>query len=492
MSLSSLLKFFGLLSQPIHHGSAGWMDPPSSMYLDTRHGIPEGRFFIGRSSGRDIALSKMEAQRHLLILGGSGTGKSRGYFLPNASWSKNSSMVCTDPKSELWKLTSGKRKFVLRYAPTDPDSSECFNWILLATDARMAELCARAIVSSGNTSQTEQAWLDMETCLLASVFAHTATLTRPTPLSAYHLFTRQPIEDLTATLLESKSEVARDQAMIFSQTTEKLRGTIVPIVASKLQFLLDPKTARFSSSSLDPPDFSSLRQTPISVYWCLREQDIARLRPLTSLFFTILLEQLSAGSESGEGVPVSLLLDEFANIGKIPDFETTISLARGRGVSLVLGIQSLGQLDALYGIANAKTIISNCGTKIALSGLDVDTAEYISRSLGETTTSVRKITRNGFLNPSYGTSKDEHSRRLLTADEVRRIGHDEAIVITSNLRPMRLKKLFYDEPATAAIAPRLGSALVNEVRMKPKDAPPPMPEFKLIPGKGRRHKGRDF
>ncbi len=88
----------------------------------------------------------------------------------------------------------------------------------------------------------------------------------------------------------------------------------------------DGKVARFTSASFEPPDFGELRRQSVAVYWCLREQDIARLRPLTSLFFAVLLEQVT-GQEVLAGVQsvhITMMLDEFANIGTIPDFPTTI------------------------------------------------------------------------------------------------------------------------------------------------------------------------
>lgn len=61
---------------------------------------------------------------------------------------------------------------------------------------------------------------------------------------------------------------------------------------------------------------------------------------------------------------MALLLDEFAQVGRIPKFPNTIAVARGRGVSLVLGIQSLAQLDALYGKAGAEVVRTNCCTRV--------------------------------------------------------------------------------------------------------------------------------
>ena len=125
----------------------------------------------------------------------------------------------------------------------------------------------------------------------------------------------------------------------------------MPAIASRMQFMRDPNVQLFTSASLEAPYFGQLRRTPTAVYWCLREQDISRLRPLTSLFFTVLLEQI-AGEEMLEdetAVPITAMLDEFANIGKIPEFETTISLARGRGIALWLGVLSLSQINQTYG-----------------------------------------------------------------------------------------------------------------------------------------------
>ena len=461
------------------HGSAGWSKPTTDTVKSARAKLPSGSFILSEEQGKRVVLSRLEAMRHGVIVGGSGTGKSRGYFLPNAALANDTSLVCTDPKGELWNLTSGFHPKALRYAPTEPDASECFNWIPLCSDARIAELCARAIVESGQTEKTEQAWIDTETAFLAGVFAHASTLSEPTPLTAYRLFTRQTVESLIQTLLNSPSEAAREQGMVFSQTQERMRGSIVPVVAAKLQFLRDPAVMRFTSASLDPARLGSLRTTPTAVYWCLQEHDIVRLRPLTSLFFSLLLEQLAAEPvKENHAIPVRMLLDEFANIGKIPNFASTLSLARGRGLSIWLCIQSLGQLESEYGKAHARTIVSNCSTKVALSGLDVESAEYFSRALGERTFRKRRLSLHSktpvSLTGSYTSTKAEHARALLTPDEVRRIREDQAIVIVGNRRPMLLAKNYYSKPAFTAHTSPLPFARAETIVERRKE-PPPLP-----------------
>lgn len=461
IAFAASIVFRSRLVRPTTHGSAGWGRPPRAFLRPPERGGTA----IGYHRGKRVTLTRRAALQHGVIIGGTGTGKSRGFFLPNAAALAGTSLVCTDPKGELWRHTSGFHNEALRFAPAEPESSSCCNWIPLCREARIAELCARAIVESGSTGHTEQAWLDLEAAFLSALFAHAATLPAPTPITAYRLFTAQPQEALIEQLLSSESRTAREQANIFLQTQERMRGSIVPVVAARLQFLRDDAIARFTSASLAAPDFGRLCEEPAAVYWCLREQDIARLRPLTSVFFALLLEQIASRSETSARVPITMLLDEFANIGVIPNFETTISVVRGRGVALWLGIQSLSQLEARYGKANAQTILTNCGTKIALHGLDIETAKYVSSALGEgTVLSTRHSVQRlfGLLPaPSVTVSDQHHARPLLTPDEVRRIDETNAIAIIGNQRPLLLTKRYYDAPPQPKQddMPPLGEAL---------------------------------
>ncbi len=470
-----------------HYGSAGFAKTAEILDLFPKSKVlPFGSIVLGRCGSEQVALPLPFTGQHGVIVGGSGTGKSYSFFLPNVAATSSLSCVVTDPKSELWKFTSGFHHST-RFAPNEPDASACFNWIPLCKDARIAELCARAVVEAGAVERQEPPWPDLEAAFLSALFAHASTLSVPTPLTAYKLFTRLEPQKLLDAFLMSPSSVAQEQAIIFQQTNERMRGSIIPVIASKLQCLRDPRVQRFCSASLAPPDFGRLRSVPEAVYWCVREQDMVRLRPLSSLFFSVLLEQLAAEKEeTGATLPVNVFLDEFANIGVIPHFETTISLARGRGVRLWLGIQSLSQLEARYGRPAAQTILTNCSTKMALSGLDVETAQYFSRSLGEKTQSSPRRTwqKRRFALFATGTSDtmQQHSRLLMTPDEIRRIGTDEVLVITGNRRPMRIEKTGYTAaPRTAQTTP-LGEALSLEIEFAPSASskpppslPPPLP-----------------
>src|SRR5262249_25940083 len=141
------------LIRPTTHGSARWGKPPRRFIRS-----PEpGGVCIGYFRKKAVSLTREATLQHVVLIGGTGTGKSRGYFLPNAAALAGTSLICTDPKNELWLHTSGFHHESLRFAPSDPEKSACFNWIPLCSEARIAETCARAIVESGNTGHTEQA-----------------------------------------------------------------------------------------------------------------------------------------------------------------------------------------------------------------------------------------------------------------------------------------------------------------------------------------------
>ena len=480
---------------PGDYGTAGFASEAeiADLLLAQNVRLPHGSLLLGRKGTRQIALPAPFTAQHGVIVGGSGTGKSYSFFLPNVAAASTLSCVVTDPKSELWRFTSGYARRATRYAPGDPDASACLNWIPLCRDARLAELCARAIVEAGAVERQEPPWPDLETAFLSALFSHAATLSVPTPLAAYDLFTRLEPQKLLDAFARSSSAIAREQANIFQQTNERMRGSIVPVIASKLQCLRDPRIARFTSASLAPPDFGRLRALPEALYWCVQEQDMVRLRPLSSLFYTLLLEQLAAEGPTEEArLPVNVFLDEFANIGVIPHFETTISLARGRGVRLWLGIQSLSQLEARYGKPAAQTILTNCATKMALSGLDVETAQYFSRSLGEKTQTAPRRSwqkkRWSLFAGGMSDSVQEHSRWLLTPDEVRRLGTEEMLVITGNRRPLRIEKTVYDAAPCSARTVPLGEARTVPIAFtspatKKAPSPPPLPPD--LPDAGR-------
>jgi type IV secretion system protein VirD4 len=446
---------------------------------------PMGKRFKFFGQEQYLFLPADEAVKHILLTGPSGSGKSRGFFMPNCA-AFQSSAIITDPKSELWKHTSGFHTNAARFAPRDPDASTGFNWIPFCGNANLVRLLARAVVTSSGASGGEKFWEDAETDLIAGLFAHAAEFRIPTPAAMFDFFIAQNPETLADELDNSPSPIAAGLAKSFINASENTRGSIIAGASTKLSFLTDESVRRFTSSENTVIDFECLRREKSAVYWCLEENDVAQLRPLSSLFFTLVMYQVK---QSLGNLPVTFFLDELANIGKISNLEIEVSVVRGRGISLVFGIQSYSQIYAVYGERQGQIIIDNCSTKIYLSSCDYDTAERVSKALGETTITEFRETeteRGGSSTPV------KTQRRLFFADEIRQIDKGEQIIITGNVKPILSRRFFYTEQPNPAPTSALGETRTMQfekqqplTKQKKISPPPPLPDALRRPVKKR-------
>jgi type IV secretion system protein VirD4 len=437
---------------------------------------------IFRLKHKFFVLPRSLTTRHTLIAAPSGAGKSRTLFLPNLSITQKVSFIATDPKSELWELTSGAQLNPIRFAPTDPTQSAAFNWIPLCIDIRTAKRCAEAIIHAQATGKTDPFWQNGEQNLLTALFIHTAYTDAPTPAHCYEILT-SGTDSIVNILLNSTSEAARRVGRTFQEADDKVKTGIAQGLIGKIQWLDDPDIRRFTSSSRKPFNFAELRHKPIQIYWCLKQSDIVELQSLTALFFNLAILQLI--DEQGE-TPVNFYFDEFANIGKLNNFEKDITLLRGQNIAVIAGLQSKSQLASIYGRDNANTIIENFNNKIILAGLQSDTAKEFAEMLGKFTytdirTSAGKSSGNGwFSNHSSNQSYYTSERALLTADELRRLPQNHLILISTNLPPAYLETNFFRGERNAAEIhgcsieidfPTYGAAQPKRVKAKKRDIP---------------------
>jgi type IV secretion system protein VirD4 len=447
-------------------------------------GLKAGEFGLGETSkaNRFYALPQLLTYRHILILGATGTGKSRGFYLPNLELlaSTGASVFVNDTKSELWNTASGYWKRAVRFALFDPGSSSPLNWIPLCTDENqtLTLKLARTIVTNGGDSKNKEAfWDKAETALLAALFAHTATTDTPTPAFAYDILHERDMNGVAEILFDSKSRLARQQARVFWDAGDKLRGSVFTGARVSLTWLGDAKIRRFTSSTLKPINFAEMRTGKTAVFWCLPVKAITTLRPLTSLVLTLCMEQL----KETKGSAVYMLLDEFANIGAIPDFSTEITLLRSERVPVIAGIQSFAQLAERYGHDAARTIAENFQTKLILAGLEFDSAERISKHLGELTIIERRDshTSKGFFGEgaSRTRSLQKYARRLLTANEITQLADDEVLIVSANKKPFIARKWFYNKKAVQKKAQSCGAVITGE--LPPPQLSPIMQQFML-------------
>src|SRR5699024_8289612 len=171
---------------------------------------------------------------------------------------------------------------------------------------------------------------------------------------------------------------------------------------------------------------------------------------LLTIFFSQMIQQLYDFADKNGGrlkMPTFFILDEFANIGQIPDFDKKISTSRSRGISFSVILQNLYQLEAVYE-KSYETIMGNCDTHVFLGSNSYKTVEYFSKALGEKTITRDSLSVNRdkqFHRQGYSDSDQVMARALMSPDELRRMDNDLCIIYEKGLKPIKDEKYYYFE-----------------------------------------------
>ena len=138
--------------------------------------------------------------------------------------------------------------------------------------------------------------------------------------------------------------------------------------------------------------------------------------------------------------PVQFILDEFANIGTLPDIDRTIAVARSRNISIMILLQSLSQLKARYDDATSKVIQDCCDTLLFLGGKSNETNKALSDAMGQQTIDQLTFNRSYGDKASHTKNFQRQSRALMDAAEIAKLPRDQALVLIAGTDPLRDKK----------------------------------------------------
>ena len=200
-------------------------------------------------------------------------------------------------------------------------------------------------------------------------------------------------------------------------------------------------------TSTDTIDFTKIGSQKTAVYVISSDTHTAYDFLLT-IFFSQMIQQLYDFADANGGalpVPTYFILDEFANIGQIPDFDKKISTSRSRKISFSVILQNLDQLEAVYKEAY-ETIIGNCDTHLFLGSNSQKTVEYFSKALGEKTITRDNVSVNKDREDwKQGKSESDQimGRALMTPDELRRMDTDLCIIYEKGIKPVKANKYYY-------------------------------------------------
>ena len=391
-----------------------------------------------------------------LIVGGAGAGKTRSYIITNIIKNLEKSIVVIDPKGELYEMTSqikreqGYDVRLVNYKDRDKsDRYNLFKYIRTDSDAFKV---ADAMVSNAaeGTKVKKDFWNQAQASVLQALMLyvkHALPEEQQHMGSVFNLAScRMDVIRYLFTQFPREHIVRRAYQSAIANLGEKTGPDVFITLMQTLNPWQYDDVCRFTETN----DFlfEELGQKKMIVYVIIPIAD-NDFRPLISTFFTQLFSELYDLAARNNGkLPnkVWLALDEFANVGKIPEFETRLSTARGLGIEVSIIIQDTSQLESRYGKDLAKEIISNCDSRILLKANEPETAKYFSRLAGKTTIRIRN---NSSSKSSKSSSKSESvqyaARDLVTEQEILKMPYNYQLLFISGNNPMLVKKAWFEK-----------------------------------------------
>lgn len=442
---------------------------PKHEYTDFEHGSSDwsknGEQYSVLSNKKGIILAEdnylpvdKRGNVNVLVVGGSGSGKSASYSIPNAHQMLGS-YVFTDPKGELYDRTAGYLKqhgYEIKVLNlVNPQCSDGYNPLMHISSEIDVDVIANTIVKGQKTDGggSDPFWDDSAEMLLKALIYYLMA-TRPEEeqnlASCAELVRAANSNGGSNLLTELISKLPYDHPARMNYKSieiapEKTYSSILSTLQSKLGKFDSKEIAELTST--DTINFEDIGSKKTAVYVISSDTHTAYDFLLT-IFFSQMIQQLYNFADNNGGklkVPTYFILDEFANIGKIPDFDKKISTSRSRKISFSVILQNLDQLEAIYE-KSYETIIGNCDTHVFLGSNSYKTVEYFSKALGEKTIDRDSISVNrDKLHHRTGTSDSDQimARALMTPDELRRLDNDLCIIFEKGIKPVKANKFYY-------------------------------------------------
>ncbi len=440
------------------HGSASWGNPKAVCK----------RFSQDKKMDRILThnvcmgLDGYKHNRNLntLVIGGSGSGKTRGYALPNIMQC-NSSFVCTDPKGEITRTIGNlliKKGYEIKVLDlfnfANSDKYNPFRYIKEEKDViKLINNLIRNTTPKG-ASTSEPFWEKSETALLQALmffllheapleeqnFGMVMTMLEYAGASEENEQYISPLDLLFVALEAYKpNSIALRQYQIFKQAAGKTAKSILISCAVRLAaFNLEQIRTMTSDDELD---ITSLGERKTALFAIVPDNDTS-FNFLVGMLYTQIFQTLYYEADHKHKgilpIHVHFMLDEFANVALPEEFDKCLSTMRSRGMSASIIIQNLAQLKSLFkgDISMWETISGNCDSLLYLGGNEQSTHEYISKMLGKATIGTRSYGHSKGRSGSYSTNKQIIGRELLLPNEVREIDNEYSVLFIRGAKPI--------------------------------------------------------
>ena len=441
------------------HGSAQWGDVFQIVkrYRDKKH--PKENLILTQHFQMGLDGHKHKRNTNVLVIGGSGAGKSRSYAIPNALNCGNCSMVICDPKSEILRKTGEALKAngyeVRVFDLLSPDTSFCYNPLAYVRDdkdvLRLIETLIQSTTPPGAQS-SDPFWQKSETALLQALvlyliheapkeeqnFAMVMEMLAAAEVREEDEEYESPLDILFARLeMRDPESIAVKQYHVFKMGAGKTLKSILISVGVRLSAFNLPQIARLTYT--DDLHLEEMGEKKVALFCCIPDSDKS-LNYLVGMIYGQLIQTLYyVADRKYKGrlpVPVHLLIDEAPNIALPTDnFLPWLSTMRSRNIFCSYIAQNMAQLKALFK-EQWESLVGLCDEFLYLGGNEKETHKYISELMGKETLDTNTYGYSRGRSGSFNVNDQQTGRELLTPDEVRMLDNRKAILFVRGERPM--------------------------------------------------------
>ena len=439
----------------VEHGSAKWGDAASicKRYRDKRY---TQNLILTQNFRMGLDCYKHKRNLNVLVVGGSGAGKSRAYAVVNIMQC-NCSMVVTDPKGELLRKTGGlleREGYEVRvFDLINPETSFCYNpFAYVRDDKDVLKLINNLIrnTTPKGAQSSDPFWEKSETALLQALMLYLLHEAPPEEQNFSMIMEmlgsaqvkeddeeyQSPLDILFERLeMRNPESIAVKQYAIYKQATGKTAKSILISCGARLA-PFDIAELR-EIMSYDEMELDQIGDRKTALFLIMSDTDTTFnfvIAMLQSQLFNLLCDKADDVYGGRLPVHVRVIADEFANIGQIPQFDKLIATIRSREISASIILQSQSQLKAMYK-DSADTILGNCDTTLFLGGKEKTTLKEMSELLGKETIDLYNTSETRSNQKSFGLNYQKTGKQLMTEDEIAVMDGGKCILQIRGARP---------------------------------------------------------
>lgn len=443
------------------HGSASW---GSVRELDKKYRDKDAGKNVILTQHLQMSMNGKLHRRNLLqiIVGGSGSGKTRFLAKPNLMLA-NASFIVTDPKGEMLRAVGNlflEEGYVLRvFDLIDPSKSDCYNpFRYIRKDADVFKLIDNFIKNTApkGAKANDPFWEKSETALDSALMLY---LLHEAPPEDQNMETilymienggakkedddyPSPLDLLFEALEEEQPDhIAVRQYHIFKQAAGKTAKSILVSAAVRLASFTLPEIQRITAT--DDMELGKLSERKQAIFCIIPDSNDASLNFLVGMLYTQAFQELYYQADKvHQGalpVPVRLMFDEFANVALPDGYARLQATMRSRNIMSTIILQNISQLKALFK-DDWEGIIGNADSFVYLGGNEQSTHKYISELLGKETIDTKTSSQSKGRNGSFSQNFQQTGRELASVDELAVLDGGKCILQLRGVRPFLSEK----------------------------------------------------